>query len=111
MNATEITELVRSQIQDAWDTTNLHHVDIRKALVSPRLIKVIQRLVKKGKIHDTLLDVWLILVENPASGTGYRIVAASDGSKFGLASEGFPTDAHLVLTGWYGDFLTTFHGM
>ena len=27
---------------------------------------------------------------------------------FGLASEGFPEDEHLVLCGWYGYFMKTF---
>lgn len=111
MNAKEVGYLVRSQIGDAWDATNAHGVELREALVSPAPITVIEQLVRNGQIHDRLVDVRLVLVENPNSACGYRIVAKPDGSMFGLASEGFPSDSHLVLCGWYGDFLTTFHGM
>jgi hypothetical protein len=111
MNAAEIQRLVHDAIGASWDATNHHGVDLRTALVPPRPIKVIQRLVRAGKTHDEVLDVWLVLVERPESDEGYRIVADANGSTFGLASEGFATDEHLVLCGWYGDFWTTFQGM
>ena len=111
MDANQIWGLVASQIGDAWDTTNAHGVELRKALVAPERISVIERVVREGKTHDRLADVWLVLVEDPHSGAGYRIVAAEDGSTFGLASEGFPSDKYLVLCGWYGDFMTAFRGM
>ena len=103
--------MVKFQIGDSWNASNLHGVNLRDALVSPQLITVVERNVRKGKIHDRLLKVWLVLIENPESGTGYRIVADKEGTTFGLASEGFPADEHLVLCGWYGDFMTTFQGM
>ena len=93
------------------DTTNDHGVDLRKALVPPQRITVIEGLVRRGVTEDRLVEVWLVLVEAPGSGTGYRIVVSLDGSNFGLASEGFPFDEHLVLCGWHGDFMTAFRGM
>jgi hypothetical protein len=111
MDAKYVRNLVERQIDGAWDTTNHHGVDLRKALVSPQRITVIERLVRRGATRDRLVEVWLVLVEAPASGTGYRIVVALDGRMFGLASEGFPSDEHLVLCGWYGDFMTAFRGM
>jgi hypothetical protein len=111
MNANEIEAAVSLQIGDAWDTTNAHGVDLREALVPPAQIVVIDRQVRDGQIHDLLVAVWLVLIENPGTRSGYRIVAAADGSMFGLAAEGFPSDAHLVLCGWSGDFMTTFLGM
>jgi hypothetical protein len=80
-------------------------------LVTPRLVKVIQRLVHEGKTRDEVIDAWLVLIEKPESGEGYRIVADADGRSFGLASEGFAKDEHLVLCGWYGDFWSAFEGM
>jgi hypothetical protein len=111
MNAERIKELVNSQIGDRWDTKNDHGVVLRETLVPPEQITVIERLVRNSKPHDRLVDVWVVLIEEPKSGSGYRIVAALDGGKFGLASGGFPSDGHLVLCGWYGDFLTTFRAM
>jgi hypothetical protein len=111
MNAEEVEKLVRSQIGEAWDVTNAHGVDLRETLVAPSPITVVERSIRNGRPHDCLVDAWLVLIEDPKAGTEYRIVATPDGTMFGLASEGFPSDSHLVLCGWYGDFLTTFRGM
>lgn len=111
MKAADIERLVHDAIGDSWDVTNLHGVDLRRALVHPRSIKIIERHVRAGEAHDEVIDVWLVLIEKPESGEGYRIVADTDGRTFGLASEGFPKDEHLVLCGWYGDFMATFRGM
>ena len=111
MTPDEMASRVRSEIGDSWDTTNLHGVDLRKALVRPRRINVIERFVEDGKTRDEIAEAWLVLVENATAGGGYRIVARLDGSQFGLASEGWPSDQHLVMCGWYGDFMTTFQGM
>jgi hypothetical protein len=51
------------------------------------------------------------LIEKPETRTGYRIVLKDEEAMFGLVSEGLPNDEHLVLCGWYGDFLSTFQGM
>jgi len=111
MNAAEIKRLVHDAIGDSWDVTNHHGVDLRRALVLPRSIKVIQRLVQAGKVQDEVIDAWLVLIEKPESDGGYRIVVDAEGRTFGLASEGFAKDEHLVLCGWYGDFWHAFAGM
>ena len=111
MNADEIRDLVWSQLSSAWDTSNAHGVNLQQALVPPEPITVIERTVRDGRMVDRLVDVWLVLVEDAKSGTGYRVVAAKDGSLFGLATKGFPGDKHLVLCGWYGDFVTTLQDM
>lgn len=111
MNAEEIQKLVESQINDRWDTTNPHSVQLRKALVPPTLITVVERALVNGNIQDRLTVVWLVLIEEPDLKSGYRIVATQDGSLFGLAAEGFLFDSHLVLCGWYGNFMDTFQAM
>jgi hypothetical protein len=111
MTAVDIEQVVRDSIGGTWDRTNLHGVDLRKTLVAPRAINLIARTVRGGTVEDEVIDAWLVLVEGPDSGEGYRIVADSTGSKFGLASKGFPEDRHLVLCGWYGDFMSAFEGM
>jgi hypothetical protein len=111
MQASEIDRIVRSQIGDAWETYNLHGVDLRKTVAPATRAKVIERTVVDGQTRDRLLDVWMVLVEDSERHAGYRIVASSDGRFFGLATKGLPADEHPVLCGWYGDFLTTFRAM
>ena len=111
MEPSDVRKLVEDAIGDGWAETNLHDVDLRRALVQPRKISVIERTVRKGNVRDRTVVVWLVLNENADSEDGYRIVMKEDEPLFGLASEGFPEDEHLVLCGWYGDFMTTFRGM
>jgi hypothetical protein len=111
MNALCIQNVVHSQIGNAWDETNGHGVDLRQSMVTPTLISIIERQVRNGRIEDKIIKAWLVLIEEPKTQVGYRIVASSEGETFGLASEGFPGDKHLVLCGWYGDFMTAFRGM
>ena len=112
MNAESIKRIVESQIGGEWGATNWHSVDLRRSIVAPTRNIVIERDIRDGRIADRTVDAWLVLVEKPETKSGYRIVASSDGSKFGLATEGFPEDKHLVLCcGWDGDFMTTFLGM
>jgi hypothetical protein len=107
----QVRALVEFQIGDARDATNLHRVDLRTALVPPRRITVIERLVRDDEFDDRLTEVWLVLVEGSETEDGYRIVTALDGSSFGLACAGLTHDEHLVLVGWYGDFMETFEAM
>jgi hypothetical protein len=111
MKPSDVRKLVEEAIGDDWAMTNDHHVDLRCALVPPRKVTVIERTVKNGKLRDRTLAVWLVLVERQDPEEGYRIVMKENQPVFGLAAEGFPEDEHLVLCGWYGDFMTTFQGM
>jgi hypothetical protein len=111
LDADQIRLIVIDAIGDSWDETNHHGVDLREALVRPSLIKVIQQTVHEGEIRDTVIDAWLVLIENPESGDGYRIVANADGSDFGLAIQGASRDAPLFLYGWYGNFMNTLEAM
>ena len=111
MNAQQVRELVEAQIGDNWAITNDHGVNLRRALVTPKKITAFERNVRNGKLGDRLVKVWVVLVEKTETGNGYRIVMKDDEPKFGLASEGFPSDEHLVLNGWNGDFMTAFQGM
>ena len=111
MQPLDVRKLVEDAIGDDWATTNHHQVDLRRALVSPSKITVIERTVRNGKLRDRTVAVWLVLVELAEQEKGYRIVMKENEPVFGLASEGFPEDEHLVLCGWHGDFMTTFNGM
>ncbi len=111
MQPKDVRKSIENEIGDDWTVTNHHDVDLRRSLVEPRKITVIERIVRNGKITDRTLDVWLVLVERPETEEGYRIVMQEAAPVFGLASQGFPNDEHLVLDGWYGDFMTAFVGM
>jgi hypothetical protein len=111
MQPRDVRKLVEDAIGDDWTVTNHHHLDLRRALVQPRKITVIERTVGTGKLRDRTVTVWLVLVERVDQEEGYRIVMKENEPVFGLASEGFPEDEYLVLCGWYGDFMTTFQGM
>jgi hypothetical protein len=111
MQPRDVRKLVEDAIGDNWAVTNLHHVDLRRALVRPSKIAVIERTVRNGKLRNRTLAVWLVLVEHADQEEGYRIVMKGNEPVFGLASKGFPEDEHLVLCGWYGDFMTTFQSM
>ena len=111
MQPCDVRKLVEGAIGDDWAMTNHHKVDLRRAWVQPRKITVIERTVRNGKLRDRTVAVWLVLIERAGQEEGYRIVIKENEPVFGLASEGFPEDEHLILCGWYGDFLTTFQGM
>lgn len=110
MTAKEVKDYVAAQIDGRWTESNAHGVDLRKCLVPPRKVKMINRLVKNGQIVDSIVDVWVVLEEIPR-GDGYWIFFDEDDGGFGLASKGFPTDNHPVICGYYGDFWTTLKGM
>ncbi len=111
MQPCDVRKLVEGTIGDNWASTNHHQVNLRRALVQPRKITVIERTVTNGKFRDRTVAVWLVLIEHAGPEEGYRIVMKENEPVFGLASEGFPEDEYLVLCGWYGDFMTTFQGM
>jgi hypothetical protein len=111
MSPHEVRRLVEDEIGDEWAVTNQHQIDLCHALIPPRKITVIERIVENGKLRDRSIAVWLVLVERPETEDGYSIVMKEEEPMFGLACEGFPEDEHLVLCGWYGNFMTTFRCM
>jgi hypothetical protein len=109
MTAEEVRASVRLQSTGNLTVVNGHRITLEKALVAPRMISVIARQVKNGRVKDQNLNVWLVGQENHAD--GYQMILRDDGLQFGLASPGFPDDKFPILVGWYGDLLTTFLGM
>ena len=109
MTAKEAQELLHSQADGHLSTGNDHGINLGQVLVPPQKISVIVRTVRHGDVTDTRQPVWLVGREIAAD--GYRIVMREDGLQFGLASIGFPSDEHPILTGWYGDLVSTFLSM
>jgi hypothetical protein len=105
----EVRALVCRQSTKILTSVNDHHISLKDALIAPQIISVIARQIKKGRVEDENLTVWLVGQEQRPD--GYKIVLRDDGSQFGLASSGFPQDKIPILVGWYGDLLTTFLGM
>lgn len=109
MTLEEVKEKIRLHAADGLAITNDHRITLRQTLVTPQKIVVIERTVQKRRLKDRAIKVWLIGQE-PTTG-GYKIIMKEDGSNFGLASPGFPTDPHPILTGWYGTLMSAFIGM
>lgn len=109
MTVYEVTERVRLQSRSDLDITNDHRITLKQALVPPQKITIIERSVRNGKLKDREITVWLVGQED--SSDGYKIILREDGLQFGLASKGFPSDPHLILTGWYGGMRSAFLAM
>jgi hypothetical protein len=110
MTVEEVQEIVRLEIGDDLACSNAHRITLRQALVSPRRIAIIVRMVKNGRpLEDERQVVWLVGQENAEA--GYRIVMRERDHQFGLASPGFAEDKHPILTGWYGGLKSAFLSM
>ncbi len=108
MHFDEVVKSVRVQTEAAR-AAEIDWTDLDSMLVTPKQISVITRTARNGEFQDDVIPVWLIGQERSAN--GYRIVMRNDGSSFGLASSGFPSDKHLILCGWYGELANTFKSM
>lgn len=108
MTTEEVQALVRIESAENLGAFN-HSITLKDALVAPRLISVIARDVRNGRVKDENLTVWLVGQEKGTD--GYKIILREDGSQFGLASHGLAHDKAPILAGWYGNLLTTFLGM
>lgn len=108
MTTEEVQALVCTQSAENLDAMS-HGIALKDALVAPRLISVIARNVRNGRLKDENILAWLVGQEKQTD--GYKIILSDDGSKFGLASKGFPHDVAPILAGWYGNLLDAFLGM
>jgi hypothetical protein len=111
MTASDVQSFVLAEIGEDWSRTNAHRVDLRSCLVEPRRMQIICRTVRDGQVTQETHEMWLVLEERPKTKDGYKIVFDESRKTFGLASPGFPTDAHPCLDGYYGDFWATLEGM
>jgi hypothetical protein len=108
MTTDDVEELVRSEAEGHLTVVS-HGITLAQALIRPKQIVLIDRIVRDGRMTDKKLPAWLVGQER--SDGGYMIVMRERDLKFGLASHGFPDDEHPILTGWYGSLVTTFEGM
>ena len=118
MTAADVSAAIDRSVAGRWDDTNAHRVDLRRALLTPpRRIEVREPYHDGVAWAERVRRVWLVLIESPEDGRGYRIIAEEvagepDGLVFGLAiRERGATDSRPCHIGLYGDFWTTFQGM
>ena len=103
MTANEVSTIVFNEIGDSWETTNAHEVNLRKCLVLPP----IRARFKCVGIPDeplAVVELWIVLEEDPIKKDGYKIVFDEEYREFGLAM--LDGDGDLSFLGRYGDFLT-----
>jgi hypothetical protein len=97
-----VANLVKQQIGDQWDRTNLHHVDLRHALVEPTEVTLVDA-------HGNRLRAWVVLREDPSGGPCYGIAYDPLQEKFGLVQ--FAPNFDPFFIGYYGGFFDAFEAM
>jgi hypothetical protein len=103
MTSEEVSARVEQEIGGQWDRTNLHHVDLRRGLVTPERLKFVWA---DGSPAPSL---WLILRESPKPGPGYAVVYDEASDEFGLAQ--FAEGYEPCCFGMYGGFFAAFEAM
>jgi hypothetical protein len=101
MTSEEVEKLIKSEVGDKLDTTNMHGINLTLCLVKPVRQKYISALD-----NSQTFDLWTVLIE---SEDGYRIFYDEDENTFGLATKS--KNNELMYLGNYGTFLETLAGM
>jgi len=101
MTSEQVREKVENAIAGQWHRSNLHGVDLRRALVPPQQIGFVWA---DGSPAPKL---WLVLREHAAG--GYVVVYDDGSDQFGLAElrDGYAP----CCFGLYGDFFAAFEAM
>ena len=106
MSAQQVTELIEKEIAGDWDRQNPHGVNLKKCLVVPPVRKTYDDACHGAQI----VDLWLVLEENPEKKSGYKIVFDDSREQFGLAVDDART-CRAAFIGCYGTFLETLDAM
>jgi hypothetical protein len=101
MTSEEVEKLIKLEVGDKLDTTNMHGINLTQCLVKP----VRQKYISAFDNSKTF-DLWTVLIE---SEDGYRIFYDEDENAFGLAVKS--QNNELMYLGNYGTFLETLAGM
>jgi hypothetical protein len=101
MTSEDIEKLIKSEVGDKLDTSNLHGINLTECLVKPVRQKYINALD-----NSQTFNLWTVLIE---SEDGYRIFYDEDENTFGLATKSLNDD--LMYLGNYGTFLETLVSM
>lgn len=103
LTSDEVIHIIYEEIQNIFDISNLHGVDLKKCLIKP----VRQRYIS-SRDDNIGFEFWTVLEESE-DGKGYKIFYDEDENSFGLGIKGFKDE--LVYLGYYGTFLETLKGM
>lgn len=103
MTSQEVKSIIKKELSDFKDLTNIHGMDLTKCLIEPRKDQY------KSSIDETLIfELWTVLEESEDR-TGYKITFDESDKEFGL---GIVSDkGELMDIGTYGTFLETLKGM
>jgi hypothetical protein len=90
---------IDSDLNGNYSYINAHNVDVRRCLVEPYPVVYHHELDSK----DPLVDLYVVLKEDPVGDSGYQIVYNPAYESFGLAASGCG-GAPGIYMGSYGDF-------
>jgi hypothetical protein len=103
MGSDDVMDIILDEIKDHPTVSNLHGVDLNKALIKP-----IKQEYKNAMDRSKSFILWTVLQENE-HGSGYTIFYDEEDDSFGL---GMKDDKQgLLYLGNYGSFLETLKGM
>jgi hypothetical protein len=105
MEAAEITEIIEAEINGNSGISSVHGVDLKKCLVTP-----VKAIYEDGVRDIKLVEVWLVLEEDPEMHSGYEIVFDENKRRFGLATIEAGSRKKIFL-GIHGSFLETLESM
>jgi|SRR5690554_8182260 len=103
MTGKEIKEIIAKELNNNFDISNAHGVDLKTCLIEPKYDDYIDSFNT-----DMIKKLWTVLEETPDR-HGYKIIFDPENATFGL---GILTDKdELMFIGYYGTFLETLEGM
>lgn len=109
MTSNEVQELIKIELKSKDNRSDAalgHGLDLNQWLLAPTRIKVMH------SFKNELVEVWMVLEEDPIKKEGYKIIYSEEEELFGLAvcaSE--RDDAIPTLIGFYGGVLDTLYAM
>lgn len=101
MTSEEVEKLILNQIENKWDISNLHGINLTECILKPFKQKYIYALDKSQSFN-----LWTVLIE---SENGYRVFYDEDKNMFGLATKS--ENDELLYLSCYGNFLDAIENM
>jgi hypothetical protein len=102
MTVKDIEKIISQEINNRWDLSNAHGVDLKKCLITPS-----KQIYYSFDLSEKF-ELWTVLEETPDL-SGYKIYYNEKENNFGL---GMLTNKNeLICLGPYGTFLETFEAM